>query len=221
MAMAIAKDPIRAISGVSVLEASIVVAARTGPDGMDDLDLLLAKLQCDVRPFAAGDLSQARGAFLRFGKGRHPAALNFGDCFSYCLAAVLGEPLLFKGKRFFPDRHIGRELLGRRARTPLRGQGFPARVGSLLHSAGTGASLLKDELRKMGVVGAGGAGFPTAVKAESEVEFVLANGAECEPLIHKDAELMTHFPQGDRRRYAVHAESDRRPHGDLRREGQE
>jgi Na+-translocating ferredoxin:NAD+ oxidoreductase RnfC subunit len=47
----------------------------------------------------------------------------------------------------------------------------------------------------MGVVGAGGAGFPTAVKAESEVEFVLANGAECEPLIHKDAELMTHFPQ--------------------------
>ncbi len=50
------------------------------------------------------------------------------------------------------------------------------------------------KLREMGVVGAGGAGFPTYVKAQSQVEFVLANGAECEPLIHKDAEIMQHFP---------------------------
>ena len=50
------------------------------------------------------------------------------------------------------------------------------------------------QLKDMGVVGAGGAGFPTHVKAESKVEFVLANGAECEPLVHKDAELMEHFP---------------------------
>jgi Na+-translocating ferredoxin:NAD+ oxidoreductase RnfC subunit len=54
--------------------------------------------------------------------------------------------------------------------------------------------MLPDHLRDSGVVGAGGAGFPTAVKAQSRVEFVIANGAECEPLIHKDAELMKHFP---------------------------
>src|SRR6201998_660617 len=54
--------------------------------------------------------------------------------------------------------------------------------------------MLSEQLRECGVVGAGGAGFPTGVKARSQVEFVIANGAECEPLIHKDAELMKHFP---------------------------
>ncbi|HLK51786.1 MAG TPA: 4Fe-4S dicluster domain-containing protein [Bryobacteraceae bacterium] len=54
--------------------------------------------------------------------------------------------------------------------------------------------MLSQKLRECGVVGAGGAGFPTYVKAQSQVEFVIANGAECEPLIHKDAELVKHFP---------------------------
>src|SRR5216684_4202739 len=54
--------------------------------------------------------------------------------------------------------------------------------------------MLSEKLREQGVVGAGGAGFPTYVKAQSQVEFLIANGAECEPLIHKDAELMKHFP---------------------------
>ena len=54
--------------------------------------------------------------------------------------------------------------------------------------------MLSEQLRECGVVGAGGAGFPTYVKAQSQVEFLIANGAECEPLIHKDAELMKHFP---------------------------
>jgi Na+-translocating ferredoxin:NAD+ oxidoreductase RnfC subunit len=54
--------------------------------------------------------------------------------------------------------------------------------------------MLSEKLREAGVVGAGGAGFPTYVKAQSQVEFLIANGAECEPLIHKDAELMKHFP---------------------------
>ncbi len=53
---------------------------------------------------------------------------------------------------------------------------------------------LEAQLKKMGVVGAGGAGFPAGVKAAANAEFVIANGAECEPLIHKDAELMQHFP---------------------------
>jgi hypothetical protein len=56
--------------------------------------------------------------------------------------------------------------------------------------------MLPEKLRDSGVVGAGGAGFPTYVKAQSQVEFLIANGAECEPLIHKDAELMKHFPAG-------------------------
>jgi Na+-translocating ferredoxin:NAD+ oxidoreductase RnfC subunit len=56
--------------------------------------------------------------------------------------------------------------------------------------------MLSEKLRECGVVGAGGAGFPTYVKAQSQVEYVIANGAECEPLIHKDAELMKHFPAG-------------------------
>ena len=55
--------------------------------------------------------------------------------------------------------------------------------------------MLSDKLKDCGVVGAGGAGFPTYVKANSEVEFVLANGAECEPLLHKDFELMKHYPR--------------------------
>src|ERR1043166_8727258 len=54
--------------------------------------------------------------------------------------------------------------------------------------------MLSEKLREHGVVGAGGAGFPTQVKAQSRVEYMIANGAECEPLIHKDAELMKHFP---------------------------
>ena len=54
--------------------------------------------------------------------------------------------------------------------------------------------MLSEKLREFGVVGAGGAGFPTYVKAQSQVEYMIANGAECEPLIHKDAELMKHFP---------------------------
>src|SRR2546430_7734666 len=53
--------------------------------------------------------------------------------------------------------------------------------------------MLSEKLRECGVVGAGGAGFPTYVKAQSQVEYVIANGAECEPLIHKDAEIMKHY----------------------------
>lgn len=55
--------------------------------------------------------------------------------------------------------------------------------------------MLAEKLRSMGVVGAGGAGFPTYVKAQSTVEYMLANGAECEPLLHKDFEIMRHYPE--------------------------
>ena len=84
----------------SFVEASIVIEARHGADGLRALDRFVERAGIVV---AAVDLEQAklaRDAFSRFGKGRHAAALNFGDCFSYALARVLGEPLLFKGEDF-------------------------------------------------------------------------------------------------------------------------
>jgi ribonuclease VapC len=93
-----ADDPL--ISTATLVEASIVMQARTGDEGVQDLDDLLAV--AGVRPVAV-DVDQAvlaRGAFERFGKGRDPAGLNFGDCFAYALAQALGRPLLFKGSDF-------------------------------------------------------------------------------------------------------------------------
>lgn len=72
MSIAIAEDPVRLVSAVTVLEASTVVLARYGQDGVDDLDLLLIKIQAEMRAFAVGDLSLARLAYDRYGKGRHP-----------------------------------------------------------------------------------------------------------------------------------------------------
>jgi ribonuclease VapC len=89
-----------ALSVASFVETSIVIEARYGADGLRALDRFIERAGIVV---AAVDLEQgkvARDAFSRFGKGRHPAALNFGDCFSYALARVLGEPLLFKGEDF-------------------------------------------------------------------------------------------------------------------------
>jgi ribonuclease VapC len=89
-----------ALSVESFVEASIVIEARHGADGLRALDRFIERAGIVV---AAVDLEQgkvARDAFSRFGKGRHAAALNFGDCFSYALARVLGEPLLFKGEDF-------------------------------------------------------------------------------------------------------------------------
>jgi ribonuclease VapC len=88
------------VSPVSVVESSIVLEARQGPDATRDLHLLLAGVAADI---SAADAIQAQLAFAawqRFGKGRHSAALNLGDCFSYALAKSLGQPLLFKGRDF-------------------------------------------------------------------------------------------------------------------------
>lgn len=100
MAQAIDRDAIRIISAVSVFEATIVALARLDQDGLDELDLLLTRIRAVTSPFGAGDLGYVRDAFFRYGKGRHPAALNFGDCFSYALAASARQPLLFKGNDF-------------------------------------------------------------------------------------------------------------------------
>jgi ribonuclease VapC len=97
---AIRESLTRRMSAASVVEAGIVVQRRFGDAGERDLDALLHQLDLDIIPLTADHARFARDAFRRFGRGRHPAGLNFGDCFSYALARALSEPLLFVGEDF-------------------------------------------------------------------------------------------------------------------------
>lgn len=96
----IEQAPRRLMSTVSVLEAAMVLEGRRGEDAGLDLDLFLLRASVETVPFDAEQLQLARTAFRRFGKGRHAAGLNFGDCAAYALAQWSGEPLLFKGDDF-------------------------------------------------------------------------------------------------------------------------
>jgi ribonuclease VapC len=90
----------RMVSAANVVETGIVMQVRRGDEAARDLDLLLAKFGIEISPVSARQASLARKAFQRFGRGRHPARLNFGDCFAYALAKDRSAPLLFKGKDF-------------------------------------------------------------------------------------------------------------------------
>jgi ribonuclease VapC len=96
----IAADQVRLLSAASLLEASLVVASRFGEAGGRELDLLLYRAGITVRPVDVEQIEEARVAFGRYGKGRHPAGLNFGDLFSYALSRTSAQPLLFKGDDF-------------------------------------------------------------------------------------------------------------------------
>ena len=96
----IADDPIRLISAATLLETALVIEGRFGEAGGAELDLWLHKAAIEVVTVTAEAADQARRAWRRYGKGRHPASLNYGDCFSSALAALSGEPLLFKGDDF-------------------------------------------------------------------------------------------------------------------------
>ena len=100
IAHALAQDGTRQLSAGNFLEAGMLVQARYGDEGSRDLDLLLAKLRIQIVAFTSTQAEIARRAFREFGKGRHPADLNFGDCIAYGLAKDTGEPLLFKGEDF-------------------------------------------------------------------------------------------------------------------------
>jgi ribonuclease VapC len=89
-----------ALSAATLTEALIVVEARQGREAATDLVALLAELEADIVSVDEAQAEGAASAWRRFGKGRHPAALNFGDTFSYALAVIRGEPLLFKGRDF-------------------------------------------------------------------------------------------------------------------------
>jgi ribonuclease VapC len=96
----IAGDPIRLISAATVLEAAMVIETRFGAAGGSELDLWLYRASVEIVAVDADQADIARRAWRRFGKGRHPAGLNYGDCFAYALAATRQEPLLFKGRDF-------------------------------------------------------------------------------------------------------------------------
>lgn len=97
---ALASQPGNSISAVNWLEAMMVVNSRRGETGTHELQALLVLARAEIVPVDARMAQLAFAAWLRFGKGRHPAALNFGDCFSYALAKLRDEPLLFKGDDF-------------------------------------------------------------------------------------------------------------------------
>jgi len=97
---ALEADRTRLVSAATVVQTSLVVLGRFGEMGDPQVDRLLRGIGAEVVPVGLEQVAIARDAALRFGRGRHPAALNFGDCFSYALAMESGEPLLFVGEDF-------------------------------------------------------------------------------------------------------------------------
>lgn len=88
------------ISAASVVEAGIVLVSRYGPEARQDLQDFIAQGGLQIEPVTAVQAELALDASQHFGKGRHSAALNFGDCFAYALAKATNQPLLFKGNDF-------------------------------------------------------------------------------------------------------------------------
>jgi len=88
------------IGAATLLEAGIVLSARLNTDARGLLARLLQESSIEIVHVTDAHVGVAMGAWLRYGKGRHPAALNFGDCLSYAMAVVAGEPLLCVGDDF-------------------------------------------------------------------------------------------------------------------------
>ena len=99
-AHAMGNAPLRLLSAVTRVELSFVIEGRKGEAGRVDLERLLNDGDFEVVAVTPQQAAIAIGAFRNFGKGRHPAGLNIGDCFSYALASATGHPLLFKGNDF-------------------------------------------------------------------------------------------------------------------------
>jgi ribonuclease VapC len=88
------------MSAASFVEAAVVIDTQTKDKGSRQFDAFIRRAAIAIEPVTEEQAHIARQAYADFGKGRHPAGLNFGDCFAYALAKVTGEPLLFKGKDF-------------------------------------------------------------------------------------------------------------------------
>ena|SRR6266849_6133950 len=92
-------EPYR-MSAANFVEAAVAVDSQTKDKGSRQFDAFFRRAGIAIEPVSEEQAHVARQAYADFGKGRHPANLNFGDCFAYALAKVTGEPLLFKGKDF-------------------------------------------------------------------------------------------------------------------------
>lgn len=93
----------------TLLEAQMVVISQLGDSGLAELELLLSRAQVQPTPFDTNHLHWALHGWRHYGQGRHKAALNLGDCFSYGLAKALDAPLLFKGEDFqYTDVKVAR-----------------------------------------------------------------------------------------------------------------
>jgi ribonuclease VapC len=99
-AEAIAGAGRRSMAAPNLLETAMVLAGRQEDAILERLDAFLREASIRIQPFSADHAAAARHAFLRYGKGRHKAALNFGDCIAYAAAKLEAEPLLFKGEDF-------------------------------------------------------------------------------------------------------------------------
>ena len=100
MLTAMSEVATRRISAGTWLEACIVVNQQRSPAATARFETLLDKLGLEIMPVTAEQAATARIAYERFGRGNHPAKLNYGDCFAYSLAKLTGEALLFKGNDF-------------------------------------------------------------------------------------------------------------------------
>jgi ribonuclease VapC len=96
----IIEAPMRLVSAANVLETGIVLEAKRGEGAGREFDLFIVRANLQVVPVDAEQVEVARSAWRKYGKGRHPAGLNFGDCFAYALARFSSEPLLAKGTDF-------------------------------------------------------------------------------------------------------------------------
>ena len=99
-ARAIAGAEVCRMSAANMLEAGIVADSQTDARTGRQLDALVANFRLRIEPVTEEQVRIARQAYLDFGRGNHPAGLDFGDCFAYALAKATGEPLLFKGDDF-------------------------------------------------------------------------------------------------------------------------
>ena len=96
----ISTAPSIAMGAATLLEAAMVITGKLQQDGLSLVHEFLRDMDAQVSPFTAQHSSIGFAAYLRYGKGRHPAALNFGDCCSYATAKLGAQPLLFVGNDF-------------------------------------------------------------------------------------------------------------------------
>ena len=88
------------MSAANFVELSMLIDSQLGPEALRQCDMFLRRAEIVIEPVTVEHAHLARQGFLDFGKGRHPAGLNFGDCFAYALAKASDEPLLYKGQDF-------------------------------------------------------------------------------------------------------------------------